>query len=298
MNTQPWDTYLIVESIDEALAVLAEHRDNARLIAGGTDLILEIERKVRAPRIIADITRVPGLDAITHDPDGTIHLGPLVTHNQVVASPLLVERAFPLPRACWEVGSPQIRNRGTIAGNLITASPANDTITPLMALDASVTLAGTRGRRTIALRDFFLGVRRTALAADEMLVDIAFPALGPHERGTFLKLGLRRAQAISLVDVAVVLKLAGAGDPARVEAARVALGSVAPTIVRCADAEAFLAGRALTADTIERAAELATADARPIDDVRGSAGYRREMVRVLTARALTEALRRAQGGKA
>lgn len=277
-----WHTYYTPTSIDDVLTLLARHGAEARLVAGGTDLLLEIERKVRAPGVLIDVSRIGGLDEITLDERGWIHLGPLVTHNRVVGSTLCVERAFPLARACWEVGSPQIRNRGTIAGNLITASPANDTIAPLWALDATVTLRSLRGERTLTFDRFYQGVRRVDLAPDEMLVDIAFAALAPGERGTFIKLALRQAQAISVVNAAVVLAMEGG----RVTHARIALGSVAPTIVRAAAAEAYLAGRALDDATATRAAELTAAAARPIDDIRGSAAYRREMVRLCARRAL------------
>ena len=139
-----WNRYFSVTSITEALQLLAEYRERARIIAGGTDIILELERGQRPDvDILIDISRVPGLDAIALH-DGNISLGPLVTHNHVVGSTLMVERALPLAQACWGVGSPQIRNRGTVAGNVITASPANDTTTPLMALGAEVTLASVQ----------------------------------------------------------------------------------------------------------------------------------------------------------
>ncbi|GAB4533052.1 MAG: hypothetical protein Kow0063_14490 [Anaerolineae bacterium] len=287
-----WNTYLTPLTVDEALKLLAEFGSDARIVAGGTDLIIEIERKIRQPRVIIDVTRIPGLDAIRQADDGLIHLGPLVTHNQVVASKLCVERAFPLARACWEVGAPQIRNRGTIAGNLITASPANDTITPLWAMDGRVTLKSIRGERTLPFKDFFRGVRKTRLKPDEMLVDIAFRPLAANERGTFLKLGLRRAQAISIVNVAVILSFdddvrAGA-PPISIASGRITLGSVAPTIVRAREAERVLAGHRLTDETIKLASESAAVAAKPIDDVRGSANYRKYMVKVLTRRALEQ----------
>jgi xanthine dehydrogenase iron-sulfur cluster and FAD-binding subunit A len=279
-----WQHYYTPTSVHEALTLLARHQGRARLIAGGTDLIIELERNIRTLDAVIDISRLPGLDTITMDKEGNVHLGCLVTHNQAAASALLVRRAYPLARACWEVGAPQIRNRGTIAGNLITASPANDTITPLWALDASVTLESLRGRRTLAFPDFFRGVRRTTLADDEMLTEIRFRPLAENERGTFIKLGLRQAQAISVVNVAAIVQF----DGEKVARARLALGSVAPTVVRAGEAEAFLVGKRLDEEIIARAGELAVEAARPIDDIRGSAAYRREMVRVLTMRALRQ----------
>lgn len=277
-----WQNYHNVASLEEALELLATHRERARIVAGATDLMLELERDQR-PGVdtLIDITRVPGLDQIRRRGD-TVHLGPLVTHNHLVGSPVIVERALPLAQAAWEVGAPQIRNRGTVAGNVITASPANDTITPLWALGATVTLASTRGERTLDFPSFYRGVRQTAMETDELLTGITFPALAYNERGIFLKLGLRRAQAISVVNAAVILGF----DGATVTHARIALGSVAPTIIRVAAAEQSLTGKTLDDSSIREAARLAASAPTPIDDVRGSAAYRVEMVRAVVARCL------------
>lgn len=280
-----WRQYFTPHTLDEALALLDEHQGRARVIAGGTDIILELERKVR-PDVdtLIDITRIPGLDTIALGEDGLIHIGPLVTHNQVAGSALLVERAFPLAQASWNEASPQIRNRATVAGNLITASPANDTITPLMGLGAEVVLRSVDGERVVPLKDFYTGVRKTVMQPNELLTDIRFKPLDPQtQRGIFIKLGLRRAQAISVVNVAVILRF----DGDKVAEAAITEGAVAPTIIHAPEAEEWLIGKTLLPEVIDRAAELAAQASRPIDDIRGSATYRREMVRVLTRRALT-----------
>lgn len=285
---------VVVASREDALQLLARDGARARIVAGATDLIIELERKVRSGiSILIDITRVPGLSELTVSSDDWVHIGPIVTHNQVCASPLMQARALPLAQACWEVGAPQIRNRATVAGNLITASPANDTITPLMALGAVVTLASAeRGERRVNLAAFYTGVRKTIMAPDEMLVDIAFPAMKPSERGIFIKLGLRRAQAISIANVAVIADVTHGHDDLqpRVTRARITMGSVAPTIVHASAAEASLEGRELTDEVIDNAAALAQAAVRPISDIRAPADYRLAMVGTLVRRAI-EAIR-------
>lgn len=279
-----WKQYLQPTTIDQVLDALAAGKGSARIIAGATDLILELEAKMH-PDVdtLIDVTRIPDLDLITLDEDGTIHLGPMVTHNDCAGSKLIVEQGFPLAQACWEVGAPQIRNRGTVAGNLITASPANDTITPLMALGASLRLRSLRGERTVALSDFFTGVRKTVLEPDEMLVDIFFPGLKNGHRGMFYKVGLRKAQAISVLNLAAVLSF----KDQVVTRAAVTLGAVAPTIVHARAAEEFLIGKKLDQAVIEQAANLTVEASRPIDDLRGTAAYRRYMVGVIAKRTFT-----------
>ena len=278
-----WQTYWQPQSLDEALTLLAEHAGEARIVAGGTDVMVELSRGVRPTETLIDITAVPGLRTIRLN-DGVISLGGLTTHNDVIASAFCRERARPLAQACWEVGAPQIRTRGTVAGNLVTASPANDTITPLVALGAELVLVSERGERVVPIDAFYLGVRRTALAPDELVREIRFPAMRDDQRGRFVKLGLRRAQAISVIDAAIVLTFDGdlATD------ARIALGSLAPTIVRARAAEAFVIGKRLTAETAAEAATLAYGAVSPIDDVRGSASYRMATLRNLLAQTLVD----------
>lgn len=275
--------YDVPASIDESLSLLERYGSRARLVAGGSDLLLELARDAR-PGVdtLIDVTRIPELAHIWHDRGGDIHIGPLVTHNQAVNSSLLRQHALPLVQACWEVGSPQLRNRATIAGNIITASPANDTISPLWALQAQVTLRSVSGERQVPLKEFYVGVRKNVMQSNEMLTDISFSPLAAGQRAIFVKLGLRRAQAISVVHVTVMIDF----DDNTVKEARIALGSVAPTIINASAAEAHLAGKQLTDDVIAQASSLAAGDAQPINDIRGSAAYRRQQLRVMVKRAL------------
>ncbi|GAP06367.1 aerobic-type carbon monoxide dehydrogenase, middle subunit CoxM/CutM homologs [Anaerolinea thermolimosa] len=280
-----WKNYILSPSVEETLELLGNGIGTSRLIAGATDLILEIERGVRSAETIIDVSRIPGQNQITLDHEGMIHLGCLVTHADCIASTLLQQYAYPLVKAASEVGSPQIRNRGTIAGNIITASPANDTITPLMALGAKVRLRSREHERIVSLSDFYLGVRKTVMNADEMLIEIIFPAMQNNQRGTFIKLALRNAQAISIVNIAAIITF----DQAEViQKASITLGAVAPTIIHAAEAEAFLCGKTLDEATIQQASEYIASSAMPISDVRASASYRKFMTQVIGKRALLE----------
>jgi carbon-monoxide dehydrogenase medium subunit len=276
-----WQTYLQPTTLEEALALVRQYAGQARIVAGGTDLIVELQRGIRPTATVIDLSKVRDLK-YARAVDGWLHLGALATHNDVLASAEAATGALPLAQACVEIGAPQIRTRGTIAGNLITASPANDTIAALMALGAEVVLARQGGERTVPLEQFYLGVRRTVLAPDELLREIRFPLLTANQRGLWRRLGLRRAQAISVVHFGIVLTL----DGETVRAARITLGAVAPTIVRAGQAEAFLVGKALSPDVCAEAGRLACADIRPISDLRGSAEYRLATLAALVAAAL------------
>lgn len=278
-----WSTYFNAVSTDRVLEILSVEREKARIIAGATDLWLEMERGVRTGiETLIDITRIRGLDTIHLDDRNNVHIGPMTSHNQCASSEVIRKNGFPLALACWKVGSPQIRNRGTIAGNLITASPANDTITPLIALDATVVLKSIRGVREIPLSEFYLGVRKTKLEPDEMLMEIYFPKMSSESHGTFIKAALRKAQAISTVNVCTIC----AFDKGKISQATITLGSVAPTIIHAVEAEEYLMGKSFDDATIEKAAQITEDAVKPIDDLRGSANYRKEIVRVITKRAL------------
>jgi len=279
-----WQNYILAESLEHAVSALAECGEEGRIIAGGTDLILEIERKSRPEiKTIIDVTKIPGLEEIWEDEDGVIHIGPLVTHHHVVASDLIREKAFVLTQASWGVGSPQLRNRGTVVGNLVTASPANDTISPLMALDAKLVLLSTRGERIVPLSDFYTGVRKTVMEPDEVVADIFFDAPGPEVQTYFTRMILRKTVAISVTNVSVVLHFEGD----KIKQAHITLGAAAPTNIHAEVAEVFLEGKALTDEVIAEASLLAADATRPISDLRGSAEYRKYMIEVLAKRGLT-----------
>jgi carbon-monoxide dehydrogenase medium subunit len=271
-----WEHVVQPTTLAQALRLRRELGESARVVAGGTDVVVELSRGVKPTTTLLDLTHVAELRGITTTPD-TIVLGALATHNDVLASPDCREFATPLAQACLEIGAPQLRARATVAGNIVTASPANDTISALLALDARVELASATSTRKVPIGDFHVGFRQTVLQPDELVVAIHVPKLRAGQRGWYTKLGLRRAQAISVIHLAVVLGFEGE----IVTTARVAYGCLAPVVVRGTATERALTGRPLAGDTIERAVLAAAADVRPIDDIRGTAAYRQNVLQRL-----------------
>jgi xanthine dehydrogenase iron-sulfur cluster and FAD-binding subunit A len=277
-----WQTYLQPTSLVETLELLQHYSSEARLIAGGTDVLVELQRGVKPTNTLIDLTALPNLNYVRYQ-EQTLSIGALATHNDILKSPLCWQYALPLVQACQEVGAPQIRTRATVAGNLVTASPANDTIPPLLALDAELVLASTAGERIIPLRQFYQGVRRTQLQANEFLREIRIPTVGAStHRGLFLKLGLRGAQAISVVNVALVLSF----SDEQIIDAQIAVGCVAPTVIHATSVESFLVGKYLEAEICQEAAQLLAQDIAPINDVRASAAYRLQTITNLLAHGL------------
>jgi xanthine dehydrogenase iron-sulfur cluster and FAD-binding subunit A len=293
-GTQP-RRYVAPASLEDAQQILAEHGDSARIIAGGTDLLVELDRGAHpSVELLIDISRIEGMDVVSEKAavggiTGSIHLGPLVTHNQAAASPLIVEHALALAQACHEVGSPQLRNRATIVGNIVTASPANDTISALMALGAVVhTTAATQP--DIAIAEFFDGFRSTRLPEGELVTGISIPVVDGR-RSMYAKVGLRKAQAISVVHAAIAIDISGDA----VEHAAFALGSVAPTVVLLPNVSELFVGTVLatevqTSEAIADAAALARRSVAPIDDLRATADYRAATIEVVVRRMLSALL--------
>ena len=274
--------------LEEVLAVL-DQRPEATVLAGGTDLMVEInEGRARPTDLVVAVDRVAELATWRHDPAaGTVHLGAAVTYTELLRPPLA--GLLPaLAQASRTVGSPQIRNAGTLGGNLATCSPAGDTLPVLAALEATVHLRSRRGHRDLPVGEFMVGVKRTALRPGELIVGVTVPIA--HGEQGFAKVGVRNAMVIAVANACVVLD-----DRRRTVA--VAVGSVGPTVLRCSDAEQFLTPRldwaTLTAtdDDLATFARLVSEGARPITDHRSSAEYRRHAVGVLARRIVERSAR-------
>lgn len=270
-------------TLQEALACLAE-TPSALPLAAGTDLVVRLKDGLYPKATLLDMS---GLDSLrfVQDAGDSIHLGPLTTHSDIIASRLLADCAPVLIEAASTVGARQIQNRGTIGGNLGTASPAGDTLSALLCHDARITVASASGERVVSAGEFFLGPGKTALQTGELITRITIEKAPTSSLSFYKKLGSRNALAISIASVAVVL---GGLNCDTFDKARVALGAVAPTPIRALECERILAAGPLTASRIDNAARAAAAAASPISDLRASADYRRAMIAALLKQGLTE----------
>ena len=278
------------DSVEACQQALASGPD-VKLVAGGTDLLPQMKMGAIKVRTVVDLSALAELKLIQLDADGALHIGAAVPARTIELSELVRSRCPALAEGASVVGSFQIRNLATLGGNLANAAPAADMAPPLLALDAQCVIAGPRGRRQVPASELFVGVRRTQLAPDELLTEIVIPAPEAGSGGTYVRHTPRRELDIAVVGVASQVTMR---DGACVKA-RIALGAVAPVPLRASEAEALLQGEAVSSRLIDEAAELAVRAARPISDQRGSADFRRHLVRVLTRRTLTTAIERATG---
>ncbi|MBC7257646.1 MAG: FAD binding domain-containing protein [Chloroflexi bacterium] len=287
-----WQEYLFATSVEHALELLGQYEGRAQLIAGGTDLVLQSQRGECPATVIVDITRIPGLNYI-QEQDGHIVVGAQVTHAQIAASSLIREKAPILAMACAQVGGPQIRNAGTLVGNVINAQPAADGAVALFALDAELEVATPEGRRWEPIAHVYRGVGVCTInPCQEMVTAVRFRSLTGACGCNYQRLARRKALTLPTLVVAVVLEMAGDA----IKWARIAIGPVAPTPYRAADAEAYLIGKKAEESVFAEAGRLAAAKARPRDSlIRGSGEYRTAMVGVLVRRALAAAAQECHG---
>jgi carbon-monoxide dehydrogenase medium subunit len=275
--------------VEECVRVLAERGPGTKLVAGGTDLLPQLKAGMLKTGCVVDLSGVGEVRHLAVTNGSGLRIGAAVT-ARALERDAQIQKTYPaISESGALVGSVQVRNLATLGGNLCNAAPSADMAPPIIALDAEAVIAGPKGRRRVPFASFFAGVRRTVLAPDELLVEIAVPNPGPHSGGNYRRHTPRRELDIAVVGVASQLTLSN-GVCAK---ARIALAAVAPTPLRATAAERLLEGHRITPELIERAATAAIEAARPISDQRGSADFRRHLVRVLTQRTLTTALARA-----
>jgi aerobic carbon-monoxide dehydrogenase medium subunit len=268
--------YFEPTTLGEAAALLSRYGGRAQPLAGGTDLLVELKEQLRRAECVVNIKRIPGMDQLSYDAREGLRIGALVTAREVELSPITSEKYSSLVQATRELGSIQVRNRATIVGNICRASPSADTLPPLIADSAWLRIVGAKGERTVRLEDFFTGPGKTVLGVDELVTELLLPPPPPNTRKVYIKHGRRKAMELATVGVAVTLNTD----------VKIVLGAVAPTPIRARKAEDLLRGRTLDEKLIAEAAKAAADESRPISNVRASAAYRREMVEVLTRRAL------------
>jgi len=279
--------YLEPESIEEALTILSRYQGESKIIAGGTDLMLQVRNKAVRPEYVVDITRIPGLDYITFDDQQGVRLGALTTIRALETS-VELQRKYPIiSQAASQLGSIAIRNVATVGGNLCNALPSAETSQALLALSAQVKIVGPGGERTVPLEDFFIGVGETLLHPDEILLEIIVPELAPHTYGIYIKHSPRGPIDLAIVNVTVLMTMEP--DHKVCRDAKIVLGAVSPTPKRAGKAENVLKGKRVDGALMDRAAQVASDEAHPrYGSIRGSFEYKKEMVRVLTRRAMKE----------
>jgi CO/xanthine dehydrogenase FAD-binding subunit len=269
-------------SLGEALRFLSEKGERAKVIAGGTDLIPRLREGVSRPDFVLNVLEIGELSGI-READEALHIGAITTHTQIAESSFLQRICPALTQAAASIGGPPVRNRGTIGGNIVNASPGADLALALLALDAEAVLRSEKGSRAVALEDFFTCPGQTVIRPDELLTEVTVRA--PKGKGLFRKLGRRQAMSLSIVNVAVFMEMEGKVC----RKCRVALGSVAPTPIRCPQAEEMIMNKETTPELLAKCAVEAIKATQPIDDQRAKAWYRIEAGTVLLRRALAEA---------
>src|SRR5688572_20387865 len=279
--------YFEPRTVPEAVALLARYAGRAQALAGGTDLLVELKEQLRQADCVVNLKKIPGIDGLSFDAREGLRIGALVTAREIEVSALAQKHYPSLVQATRELGSIQVRNRATIVGNICRASPSADTLPPLIADQARVFIQGGSGTRHVPLEAFFTGPGKTQLRPGELVTEIVVPPPQPHTGKVYIKHGRRKAMELATVGIAVTATRDGD--------VRIALGAVAPTVIRARKAEAILSGRKMDGALIEAAARAAAGEAKPISNVRATADYRREMVAVLTRRALARALELANG---
>jgi len=270
-------------SLNEALTVLHERSDRIRPIAGSTDTIIQLKDGLLQTKELLDISKLGELRYILRE-GSRIRVGALCTYSEIIESSVLASSCWMFLNACRTIGTPQIQSRATIGGNLANASPAGDSIPPLYVLDAMIKVQNSERARHIPIEKFFLGYRKVDLRPDELITEISFEAVQSPCDATFLKLGLREAHFISLVNMAI--RIRWAEDGASFSDLRIAMGAVAPVVIRARKCEEFLQNQALGEDVVWQASRIASDEASPITDVRASAEYRRAMIPSLLYKAV------------
>jgi xanthine dehydrogenase FAD-binding subunit len=286
--------YVPAASLDEAVSALREGGELARVLSGGTDVIVQAREGKRNVGMLVDIKKVPEANEISFDPQNGLTLGATVPCYKIYGSEL-IQRVYPaLVDSASLIGGVQIQSRASLGGNLCNSSPAADSIPTLIALEATCLIAGAHGTRRVPVEEFCIGPGQNQLQPGEMLVSFHFPPPRPRSGARFLRFIPRNEMDIAVANAAVSLTLNERRDT--IEWGRVAIGAVAPTPLLVAEAGAALAGAAATAAGLEKAVQAAQAAARPISDMRGSAAQRRHLVGVLVRRAAEAAIERAKAG--